>query len=106
MASDVAGGDADTSTEDMIDWRGSFNELQIEVEYLRSQNTLLRSQLEEAGLPGWSDGVDASETGSEAPADGVDHHQMRLELDTAVRSLHERDMRCQELTWEITKVNS
>jgi hypothetical protein len=29
---------------------------------------------------------------------------LRLQLDNAIRNVHERDMRCQELTWEITKV--
>lgn len=80
-----------------IDWHRGFNELQIEVEYLRSQNVSLLNRLEEAGLV-WDEGADFS---------GEDNDRvemLRLQLDSAIRNVHERDMRCQELTWEITKV--
>lgn len=80
-----------------IDWHRGFNELQIEVEYLRSQNVSLLNRLQEAGLV-WDEGADFS--GEDA--DRVE--MLRLQLDNAIRNVHERDMRCQELTWEITKV--
>ena len=96
--------DGEISSDDLIDWHGAFNEIQIEVEYLRSQNTILLRQLQEAGIPVW-EGMEPSDTGSELPAnEALEQGHLRFELDEAVRNLHERDMRCQELTWEITKV--
>lgn len=80
-----------------IDWHSAFNDLQIEVEYLRSQNAALLNRLQEAGLM-WD------EEGGEAFEDGDRAEMLRLQLDNAIRNVHERDMRCQELTWEITKV--
>lgn len=80
-----------------IDWHGAFNDLQIEVEYLRSQNAALLNRLQEAGLA-WD------EEGGEAYEDGDRTEMLRLQLDNAIRNVHEREMRCQELTWEITKV--
>lgn len=80
-----------------IDWHSAFNDLQIEVEYLRSQNAALLNRLQEAGLM-WD------EEGSDAFEDGDRSEMLRLQLDNAIRNVHERDMRCQELTWEITKV--
>lgn len=85
------------SGESHMDWRGAFNDLQIEVEYLRSQNGALLSRLQEAGLV-WEDGHEPYPEGNGRI------ESLRLQLDTAVRDVHERDVRCQELTWEITKV--
>lgn len=79
-----------------IDWQSGFNDLQIEVEYLRSQNGALLNRLQEAGLV-W-------EQGAELTDDSDRIELLRLQLDNAIRNVHERDMRCQELTWEITKV--
>ena len=90
--------DMETS-DDLIDWHAAFNDLQIEVEYLRSQNALFLSKMQEAGLA-----LDSMEMADiESQREEV-REDVRFEFDTAVRSLHERDMRCQELTWEITKV--
>ena len=38
--------------------------------------------------------------------DGEDgrNSKLQLELDDAFRTIHEREMHCQELTWEIKKV--
>lgn len=80
-----------------IDWHSAFNDLQIEVEYLRSQNAALLNRLQEAGLV-WD------EEGGDAYEDGDRTEMLRLQLDNAIRNVHEREMRCQELTWEITKV--
>ena len=87
-------------SDDIIDWHAAFNDLQIEVEYLRSQNAMFLSKMQSAGLS--LDGMYLSE--DEISSDPSDAGKLRLEFDRAVRSLHERDMRCQELTWEITKV--
>ena len=80
-----------------IDWQSGFNDLQIEVEYLRSQNAALLNRLQEAGLV-WDDGTEL------VNEDNDRIELLRLQLDDAIRNVHERDMRCQELTWEITKV--
>ncbi|XP_057380213.1 golgin subfamily B member 1-like [Daphnia carinata] len=80
-----------------IDWHRGFNELQIEVEYLRSQNVSLLNRLQEAGLV-WDEGADTSGEDSDRL------EMLRLQLDNAIRNVHDRDMRCQELTWEITKL--
>jgi len=83
-----------------VDWRDALNDLQIEVEYLRSQNAALLDRLQEAGLV-W----DEATNGQEIEADLSDRtERLRAQLDAAIRNVHERDMRCQELTWEITKV--
>lgn len=87
---------SDTS-DSAIDWHRGFNELQIEVEYLRSQNVSLLNRLQEAGLV-WDEGADF------VSEDNDRIELLRLQLDNAIRNVHERDMRCQELTWEITKV--
>ena len=87
---------SDTS-DNAIDWHRGFNELQIEVEYLRSQNVSLLNRLQEAGLV-WDEGADF------VSEDNDRIELLRLQLDNAIRNVHERDMRCQELTWEITKV--
>lgn len=85
------------SGESHIDWRTAFNDLQIEVEYLRSQNSALLNRLQEAGLL-WEDR-------HEPPPEGNDRMEsLRRQLDNAIRDVHERNVRCQELTWEITKV--
>ena len=80
-----------------IDWQSGFNDLQIEVEYLRSQNASLLNRLQEAGLV-WDEGAEL------VNEDNDRIELLRLQLDNAIRNVHERDMRCQELTWEITKV--
>ena len=84
-------------SEGAIDWQGGFNELQIEVEYLRSQNAAFLNRLQEAGLV-WDEGADI------ITEDNDRIELLRLQLDNAIRNVHERDVRCQELTWEITKV--
>lgn len=44
--------------------------------------------------------------GMEQMEDGEDgrNSKLQLELDDAFRTIHEREMHCQELTWEIKKV--
>ena len=83
-----------------VDWRDALNDLQIEVEYLRSQNAALLDRLQEAGLV-WDEATNYQEIESEL-SDRTE--RLRAQLDAAIRNVHERDMRCQELTWEITKV--
>ena len=83
-----------------VDWRDALNDLQIEVEYLRSQNAALLDRLQEAGLV-WDEATNDQEIESEL-SDRTE--RLRAQLDAAIRNVHERDMRCQELTWEITKV--
>lgn len=45
-------------------------------------------------------------SGMEQMEDGEDgrNSKLQLELDDAFRTIHEREMHCQELTWEIKKV--
>lgn len=83
-----------------VDWRDALNDLQIEVEYLRSQNAALLDRLQEAGLV-WDEATNGQEIETEL-SDRTE--RLRAQLDAAIRNVHERDMRCQELTWEITKV--
>ena len=88
--------------EDVINWQTAFNDIQIEVEYLRSQNNALMNKLHDMGLE-WEDGMEVMESGI-VVQDMAQNSSLQLELDNAIRTIHEREMRCQELTWEITKV--
>jgi len=74
--------DGEISSDDLIDWHGAFNELQIQEEYLRSQNKILLRQCQEA-IPVWK-GMEPSETGSELPADEA-LEQGHLRFGIAVR---------------------
>ena len=84
-----------------VDWRDALNDLQIEVEYLRSQNAALLDRLQEAGLV-WDETTNGQSDEETELSDRTE--RLRAQLDAAIRNVHERDMRCQELTWEITKV--
>jgi len=84
--------------EDAIDWQAAFNDIQIEVEYLRSQNASLLHKLQDVGVE-WDEGGEHSEDGEDGR-----NSKLQLELDDAFRTIHEREMHCQELTWEIKKL--
>ena len=72
-----------------------------EVDYLRQNNQLLSERVQELTYL-----LESSEPQLQyAAGSGASEGNLRHELDEAMRSLHEKDVRLEEFTWEVTKVS-
>ncbi|KAK2713555.1 hypothetical protein QYM36_009435 [Artemia franciscana] len=71
-----------------------------EVDYLRQNNQLLSERVQELTYL-----LESSEPQLQyAAGSGASEGNLRHELDEAMRSLHEKDVRLEEFTWEVTKL--